>query len=315
MTTYKEINGTNIEAVSSDPANPVTGQVWYNTTDNVLKGAAQTTAGSWSTGGNLNTARWIYTHGAGTQTAGLVYGGENGPGAVTEAYNGTSWTEVNDLNTAGKAMGGGGAYTSALTAGGSGRLTNSESWNGTSWSNTPSLNTGREYLAAGNESSTAGVVFGGLIPPGFTNARAETESFNGTSWTEVADLNTARRSVAGTGTSTLALCGGGYATSNLANVETWNGSSWTEVADQNIAGGGAMFGIQSSAVKKSGVNTELWNGTSWSTGTSSSDNISNRSGLGTSSLGLLAGGESPYSTATEEYLGEGVPLVQTFTDS
>jgi len=263
----------------------------------------------------LNTARWIYTHGAGTQTAGLVYGGENGPGAVTEAYNGTSWTEVNDLNTAGKAMGGGGAYTSALTAGGSGRLTNSESWNGTSWSNTPSLNTGREYLAAGNESSTAGVVFGGLIPPGFTNARAETESFNGTSWTEVADLNTARRSVAGTGTSTLALCGGGYATSNLANVETWNGSSWTEVADQNIAGGGAMFGIQSSAVKKSGVNTELWNGTSWSTGTSSSDNISNRSGLGTSSLGLLAGGESPYSTATEEYLGEGVPLVQTFTDS
>jgi len=315
MTTYKEIKGTNIEVLASDPSNPVEGQVWYNSTDNVLKGAAQTAAGSWASGGNLNTARWIYTHGAGTQTASLVYGGENGPGAVTEAYNGTSWTEVNDLNTAGKAMGGGGAYTSALTAGGSGRLTNSESWNGTSWSNTPSLNTGREYLAAGNQSGTAGVVFGGLIPPGFTNARAETESYNGSSWTEVADLNTARRSVAGTGTSTLALCGGGYVTGNVANVETWNGSSWTEVADQNIAGGGAMFGIQSSAVKKSGVNTELWNGTSWSTGTSSSDNISNRSGLGTSSLGLLAGGESPYSTATEEYLGAGVPLVQTFTDS
>jgi len=312
MTTYKEIRGTHVKTVTADPPAPVNGQMWYNSTDQVMKGFTSNPAGGWATGGALNTARWIYTHGAGTQTAGLVYGGESGPGAVTEAYNGTSWTEVNDLNNTGKAMGGGGAYTSALTAGGSSRLTNSESWNGTSWSNTPSLNTGREYLAAGNESSTAGVVFGGLIPPGFTNARAETEDWNGSSWTEVADLNTARRSVAGTGTSTLALCGGGYDTANVANVETWNGSSWTEVADQSIAGGGAMFGTQSSAVKKSGVNTELWNGTSWSTGTSSSDNLTNRSGLGTSSLGLLASGESPYSTATEEWSAPATTTV-TFT--
>ena len=38
MTTYKELKGTNIQAVSSDPTYPVNGQVWYNTTDNVLKG-------------------------------------------------------------------------------------------------------------------------------------------------------------------------------------------------------------------------------------------------------------------------------------
>ena len=38
MTTYKEIRGTNIEAVASDPSNPVVGQVWYNTTTNVVKG-------------------------------------------------------------------------------------------------------------------------------------------------------------------------------------------------------------------------------------------------------------------------------------
>ena len=37
MTTYKEIRGTNIEAVASDPSNPVEGQVWYNTTTNVVK--------------------------------------------------------------------------------------------------------------------------------------------------------------------------------------------------------------------------------------------------------------------------------------
>jgi hypothetical protein len=30
MTTFKEIRGTTIEVVSSDPANPETGQIWYN---------------------------------------------------------------------------------------------------------------------------------------------------------------------------------------------------------------------------------------------------------------------------------------------
>ena len=43
MATYKEIHGTNIEVVSSDPSNPVNGQVWYNSTDQKLKGNAQTT--------------------------------------------------------------------------------------------------------------------------------------------------------------------------------------------------------------------------------------------------------------------------------
>ena len=38
MATYKEIRGTQIEAVATDPSNPVEGQVWYNTTSNALKG-------------------------------------------------------------------------------------------------------------------------------------------------------------------------------------------------------------------------------------------------------------------------------------
>ena len=68
MTTYKETFGTNIEAVSSDPANPVEGQVWYNLTDNVVKSFALTAAGAWASGGNLNTAR-VFLAGAGTQTS------------------------------------------------------------------------------------------------------------------------------------------------------------------------------------------------------------------------------------------------------
>jgi hypothetical protein len=48
MATYKEIRGTQIEAVATDPSNPVEGQVWYNTTSNVLKGQAG--YGFWSLG-------------------------------------------------------------------------------------------------------------------------------------------------------------------------------------------------------------------------------------------------------------------------
>tara|TARA_R110000772_G_scaffold44631_1_gene102631 strand:- start:46 stop:210 length:165 start_codon:yes stop_codon:yes gene_type:complete len=45
MATYKEIHGTNIEILSSDPSNPVIGQIWYNTSSNTLKGRIQTGGG------------------------------------------------------------------------------------------------------------------------------------------------------------------------------------------------------------------------------------------------------------------------------
>ena len=38
MATYKEIRGNNIPIRSSDPSNPIIGEMWYNTTTGVLKG-------------------------------------------------------------------------------------------------------------------------------------------------------------------------------------------------------------------------------------------------------------------------------------
>ena len=67
MATYKDIKGTSIEVVSSDPSNPVIGQIWYNTTSQTLKGL-EFGAAAWATGGNLGTARSTLA-GAGTQTA------------------------------------------------------------------------------------------------------------------------------------------------------------------------------------------------------------------------------------------------------
>ena len=65
-------------------------------------------AGSWASGGNLNTAR-RGLGGDGTQTAAWVVGGYTGANSAThEHYDGSSWTEVADINTArysGSAMG------------------------------------------------------------------------------------------------------------------------------------------------------------------------------------------------------------------
>ena len=134
MTTYKEINGTNIEAVSSDPANPVTGQIWYNTTTNVLKGLGFNATGAWATGGTMNTGR-EQVSGAGDKTAALAFGGyvAPSPSALTASWNGSSWSEDGDLNAARAGVqGSGSSNTSALAASGqdvpTGVLT--EEWTG-----------------------------------------------------------------------------------------------------------------------------------------------------------------------------------------
>ena len=317
MAEYKGIHGTKVQDYTTDPDNPITGQVWYNETANTLRVEAQTTAGSWATGGALNTARYFAQSGAGTQTAALVFGGQAPVKYNTESYNGTAWTEVNDMTRAPAdttGMGAGGTQTSALAAGTQPVSTLSESWNGTSWTSTPALNSGRGYLAGSIESNSGGIVYGGLGPP---SGVALTELWNGSAWAEVADLNTARRSNVGVGSSTAALGMGGYVAGNVANCESWNGSSWTEVNDQSNAGGGSAFGTLASAVKTGGSGNlvELWDGTNWSAGTNVPTTISNRSGIGTSSLGLLAGGEPPSSgiATVDEYVGAGSPVVKTIS--
>ena len=104
MTTFKEIRGTAIESVSSDPSNPETGQIWYNNTIGVLKGY-KSLGGAFSSGGNLNTARTGIS-GAGTQTAGFASGGvTTSPSFVTvfynatEEYDGSTWTSGNNMPT------------------------------------------------------------------------------------------------------------------------------------------------------------------------------------------------------------------------
>jgi hypothetical protein len=57
MTTFKEIRGTAIQSVSTDPSNPESGQIWYNNSIGVLKGY-QSLGAAWASGGNMGTARF-----------------------------------------------------------------------------------------------------------------------------------------------------------------------------------------------------------------------------------------------------------------
>ena len=333
MTTYKEINGTNIEAVSSDPANPVLGQVWYNTTTNVVKGLGVTTAGSWATANSMNTARFSMGS-AGITTAGLVFGGRSPPYTTqTESYNGTSWTEVADLNTARDLMGGAGATNTASLAWG-GRESNpttsakTESWNGSSWTEVNDLNTGREAMAStGGAPNTAALTFGGAAIPLPSTSKNETESWNGTSWTELNNLNQARSYIGGFGINTSALAYGGYnGSAYVSDTELWNGTSWTEVNNMTRTSGlgsigsGGTSGSSGLAMGGSQVAlTEEWNGTSWTETSDLPTSVSYAGSFGTVSSAIVASGQhGPVGTVTGnsyEWTGAGSPATVTFTDS
>ena len=281
MAEYKGIKGFQVQTRSEDPSptEAQTGDFYYNSTTgqfkNIISGGAP--LGSWASGGNLNTARQEGGS-AGIQTAALCAGGGNPTAvAVTEQYNGSAWTEVNDLNSGRKTSwnGFGLSYSAAIFSSGSQppgttRVTNNESWDGTNWTEVNNVNTARN-VAASSGSSTSGIGSGGYNAPSYTGA---TEIWDGTNWTETTDLNTPRYSCRGAGqSSSLALNIAGYSTTVLAVVEQWNGSSWTEVGDLNTArydlGTTVASPVDSvlvfggDAAGSGNTQTEFWNGTSW----------------------------------------------------
>ena len=242
MTTLKNLKGTAIQFLDADP-------VVY--------------AGSWSSGGSVNTARQ-YGAGIGSSTAGLIFGGSSPPVvANTEQYNGTAWTEVNDLNAAQNAQGSAGTLTSGMSAlGAQSPGANVEDWNGSTWSANPhSLNSARQFPGGDGASNDSAIMVGGEPSPN----GALTEIYNGSSWSESGDLNTARNQLAAAGTVTALIAMGG---NTGADAETFNGSSWTAVTDMNSGRGGLSgSGTSTLALAFAGnpdvASTESWNGSAW----------------------------------------------------
>ena len=224
---------------------------------------------SWSGGNNVNQVRGYLT-GAGTLTAGVIFGGSIPPITNdTEEFDGTNWTETGNMNTARQELGGLGTQTAALAFAGTPLGANklkTESYNGSTWTALNDMNRGGGAVTGwGTTSGAIGAIGTGVSP------YAGTESWDGTSWTNGADLNHANfyRNSAGT-TQTSGLIWGGYeppSPAGTANTESWNGTAFTEQADLAVKRyGNTDIGTgATSAVCAGGLNgpayvtnTEVW---------------------------------------------------------
>lgn len=316
MTDYRTIKGLFIKEKTADPVGSdiVEGEIFFNTTENAIKANKLTFGtGAWSTGGNLNTARG-YTHGFGSLNSGLICGGSpyNAPpkAQLTELYDGSSWTEVNDQNNSKSAgSSAGGSQTSGIAFGGGPppSSVNTESWDGTNWTEVNNLNTGTNNGPAGFGTQTAAAETGGDNPP-----TPNCELWDGTNWTEVNNLNTARRNTGASGSQTAGIIAGGQVNpSTTTNAEEWNGTSWTEVGNLNTTRrGGTMGGIQTDALYVGGpsiANSENYDGSSWTEvgdlSTARADSAASRNSTSAVPAGLFVAGGPQSGTidATEEF--------------
>ena len=136
MATYIDLHGNNIPIVSSDPSNPIYGEMWYNTATNALKGRIYASS-AFSTANVLPTAH-ANAAGAGTVTAGLVWSGDNPSGRsnITMEFDGTNWTTSGNYPVSFTQVAGGGSQTSAIAVGGGPPWTSNtaNSYNGASGS-------------------------------------------------------------------------------------------------------------------------------------------------------------------------------------
>jgi len=333
MATYKGIQGYSVQTLTTDPtAEDTIGQLFYNSTSGKFKYSSEG-AGAWSSGNDMTGTADTGGY-CGIQTAALTFGG-SAPGGVTnegEIYDGTTWTETNNLNTSVYQNAGLGTTTAAINAGGlEPTVTDkSETWNGTCWTNTNDLNSTRRGVH-GCGTQTAGFIAFGVV--GASN-NTKTESYDGTSWTELNDGLTARNASANMGTTGAAIAVSGATPPGQADCflsEEWDGTCFTEGADVNVAriqhaGAGTstlamIFGglISPAPPERVGGNTETWNGTSWSAAAelgTARRNWQGNATSGTTSAAMGAGGQTAGGqlAITEEW-NDPVYTIKTVTTS
>ena len=194
-----------------DPNHVATSQEWDNS--------------SWTEVGDLNTARiGIATAGV-SATSGIVFGGGGWASmpldtilGVTESWNGSSWTEIGDLNTPKNGSGGDGTATAAICAGGgppNAYTATCETFDGSSWTEVADLNQAR-FAGQMAGTTTSAIHFAGA-------SSVNTEQFDGTSWTEVANLPAAKNHPGNSGESSgNALCVSGHSGGNVTTVEEFS---------------------------------------------------------------------------------------------
>jgi len=254
---------------------------------------------------------------AGTQTDGIVFGGNQGPpgspettATTTLEYNGSSWTtggamSVNDRYI----MGCGGSQAQALRVGGESDTDATEEYDGSSWTTGGNLNTGRNQGAASG-TNTAGLVFGGN--PNRTN----TEGYDGTSWSNKPALATGVEDTSGSAQGTNAEAfQAGQSASPISIVQNWNsaasvvtagafassgslGTARSQIAgfgattDASIGAGGYRYGPNAYTNA-----SEEYNGSTFSATPNMPVSLGFRNAGGTVTAGIVFGGHDNTSPA------------------
>ena len=173
---------------------------------------------SWGNNPNALPAANSSLGGAGTATAGLVFGGNTAPSGAstvnTQTFDGTSFSEVNNLNTSRYAVRGAGTQTAALCTGGktgpSTFYNSTESWDGSSWTAVANFPSTIQRGAQSTASNTSALYAGGSTADASTGVVATSALYNGTIWVSQPSLGPARSYMAGFGTSTAMVGCGGY---------------------------------------------------------------------------------------------------------
>jgi len=306
----------------------------FTRSTNVITGAA------WASAANMNTARGLLASAGTTQNAQLGAGGyspaapSNNTWANVEEYNGTSWSEVNDIPAIKSRFAGVGSQTSAATFGGFtplGPNTNyatTEEYDGTNWTSGGNLNTARCYMS-GFGIQTAAVCAGGatLNPDvGFN----KTEEYNGTSWSEVNNMPNFFRNQGGVGVLTAGVITGGKEgpsssypgiTVTTTTLE-YDGTNWTSggtnlIPGGNVTGGGtqSVAWFAGNPVPSGNVSTH-YNGTSFVTSAACAESHAAGGGGAPQTSGIIFGDAAEYNNKTEEFTGETSALnVKTISTS
>ena len=288
------------------------------------------TPAAFSSGNNQNLNSYNRS-GWGTQNAAWLAGGTY-PSSKNESeeYDGTTWTEGNNLNTARGSAAVGGPQTAAIFSTGS-RLTNMEYYDGTSWTNQTASPQARSAAAGGGTQSSFVQAGGSVAGAPYYPISSTGEEWNGSSWTSAGALPAPQGSMNGSALgeseSAVMLAGGaispagspGYVPHTVTNISLdYGGTSWT--ANPNIITARVapyFFGTTSLGILAGGDTandgsktaiSEQWNGSVFVTGVNMATARYTGGRAGTATAGLVAGGYpgTPGSVgkATEEYTGE-----------
>ena len=339
MAEYREIQGAAIQALASNTGT-IKGQIWYDTANYKFKVESVSTAAAYATAPNIGATRsGGMMFAAGTQNATVISNGATPTSPPpdytqrTDEYNGTAWAQGNNSSQpAANSLSSAGTLTASLMAGGFrgplGMTNYVEDYDGTCFTAGTAMTNTREGAFGAGTNTAMFVSSGGPISGG---SPTTTEEWNGTSWSAKGAIGAHAQSGGASGTTTAGLAFGGntgYPTTVSVN-KTYEYASPTWTASNNMntpraVGGPTMAGSQTATVFMGGNNrpggattaTEEYDGTCWTTTTALPAARENSAGTGTSTAGLVSGGNAPSQTNTAlEFNGAGTPESRTITTS